>query len=96
MMKSTMVALVEVSPEIPILILSPVLDEIDLQKCSSIDNAVKAMEDIIVLTADRLEISKSVVLAEVIKSCLFSTDDNPNHIYALELMSKCDQCFFSS
>ena len=92
-MKSSITALTTVTSDIPLIDLIQAVTEMDQHKISSIETAVEAITDIIVNASEKLNVSKSEILAEVMKSCLLSSDENPNHINGMELISQCDCCF---
>ena len=59
----------------------------------NLQTAVEEINQIIISTSKSCNIRKSEVLAQVIKSCLLSDDENPNHINGIELFQICDKCF---
>lgn len=53
---------------------------------------VDTIVGLIVEGSKELKIEKAEVLSLVMKECLMSEDVNPNHIYAPDLIKRCDKC----
>ena len=63
---------------------------------NSLESAVEQIDQLIINSSLELQLEKSEILAQVIKSCLLSDDENPNHINGIELFQRCDKCLASS
>lgn len=59
---------------------------------NSLELVVEQIDQLIIKSSLELNIEKSEILAQVIKSCLLSDDENPNHINGIELFQRCDKC----
>lgn len=92
MMNTTINALSETNSDLPLKELLGTLYYIDNYKTNSKEHAVESIIETIVETNKNVGVSKTEILAEVMKQCLMSASEDPNHISALDLFTLCDNC----
>ena len=95
-MKSTIKAMTQVESDLPVSELISLLNSMDGFRIESLESTVENIIDLIVSASESLKCSKSEILAKVIRECLLSEDENPNHIYGPDLIGKCNKCLIES